>query len=687
MGGGTRRFKKKFRKNENSSQKVGRNYEDISRYNEDFIKYYKSQKIVPEDKWTIFLDVMKSDLPTAFRITGNSKNEAQKLLNIVKSQYFTELIKGEENILSNEPKCLPWYPENLGWQMELSRKHIRRSENYFRLHNFLMSETATGNISRQETVSMIPPLLLDVESHHKVLDMCAAPGSKTAQIIELLHCGTSLPSGFLVANDIDNSRCYMLVHQAKRLNSPSIIITNHDASILPNFIVENPEDKSESILKYDRILCDVPCTGDGTLRKNPDIWLKWNAANGSNLHGVQFRIIKRGVELLKIHGRIVYSTCSLNPIENEAVIHRILKEASGSLELVDVSENIKGLIYDKGISEWFPASKDLTLYTKFDEVDEKWHTQIRPQMFPPDKENAEKYHLDRCLRILPHHQNTGGFFVAVLTKTASLPWESDKVKIEELETNAKPPPQKRRRIHGYREDPYVFFNSDEEIWKSIKTFYGIEKLEPSCLLTRCLVGKKKNIYFTSPSIKHLVDYNQKNIKIINTGVKVFARCDKNSACDFRLVNEGLNSIQEFVTLRRVPIPKEDLVKLLSSFNPTESPLIETLTEQTQSVVKDLSHGSCILDYNDEELRMTLGGWRGKQTLRAYVSHQDAIHHLRILGEDVSQYDVNKFKKEGGNEEKQTENISDINGKPEIGSKPEAADKQLDSMKVDKNVDK
>lgn len=52
--------------------------------------------------------------------------------------------------------------------MELSRKHIRRSENYFRLHNFLMSETATGNISRQETVSMIPPLLLDVESHHKV---------------------------------------------------------------------------------------------------------------------------------------------------------------------------------------------------------------------------------------------------------------------------------------------------------------------------------------------------------------------------------------------------------------------------------------------------------------------------------------------------------------------------------------
>jgi 16S rRNA C967 or C1407 C5-methylase (RsmB/RsmF family) len=47
-----------------------------------------------------------------------------------------------------------------------------------------------------------------------------------------------------------------------------------------------------------RILCDVPCSGDGTMRKNPDIWPKWNAASGTNLHGVQYRILKRGVELL-----------------------------------------------------------------------------------------------------------------------------------------------------------------------------------------------------------------------------------------------------------------------------------------------------------------------------------------------------------------------------------------------------
>ena len=77
----------------------------------------------------------------------------------------------------------------------------------------------------------------------------------------------------MIANDSDNSRCYMLVHQAKRLQSPCMMITNHDAAIMPNISITNPENTSEKIyLKFDRILCDVPCGGDGTIRKNADIW-------------------------------------------------------------------------------------------------------------------------------------------------------------------------------------------------------------------------------------------------------------------------------------------------------------------------------------------------------------------------------------------------------------------------------
>ena len=75
-----------------------------------------------------------------------------------------------------------------------------------------------------------------------------------------------------------------MVHQLKRLQSPCVLITNHDASSMPNIRLPGAGG-GEAVLKFDRILCDVPCTGDGTMRKNLDIWAKWNTANGNNLHG------------------------------------------------------------------------------------------------------------------------------------------------------------------------------------------------------------------------------------------------------------------------------------------------------------------------------------------------------------------------------------------------------------------
>ena len=87
---------------------------------------------------------------------------------------------------------------------------------------------------------MIPPLVLDVQPHHKILDMCASPGSKTAQLIEMLHQDKSnpTPSGFVIANELENKRCYLLMHQLKRLESPNFMIINHDASCIPNFRVK-----------------------------------------------------------------------------------------------------------------------------------------------------------------------------------------------------------------------------------------------------------------------------------------------------------------------------------------------------------------------------------------------------------------------------------------------------------------
>lgn len=191
-------------------------YREIVRENETFENYYKHQKIIPESEYPDFISAMKDSLPVTFRITS-SRGESKRLLEIIKEKLFVDYLSGLEELADgtevSKPKSLNWYPNELAWQLELSRKDVRRSEKLYKLHNFLIAETKSGSISRQEAVSMIPPLCLDVQPHHKCLDLCAAPGSKTAQIIEALHSDGSgkIPTGYVIANDVDNKRCYMLV--------------------------------------------------------------------------------------------------------------------------------------------------------------------------------------------------------------------------------------------------------------------------------------------------------------------------------------------------------------------------------------------------------------------------------------------------------------------------------------------
>lgn len=653
-------------------------FQQIIRHSDAFIRYYQHAKICSETEWEQFLEAIKADLPTTFRITGY-RGEAKKLLHIMKNEFFNLYVANreceatEENTEMKRPFNLPWYPNELGWQLELTRKDIRRSEAYYKLHNFLIAETQSGSISRQEAVSMIPPLVLDVQPHHKVLDMCAAPGSKTAQLIEALHVDESkpIPTGYVVANDVDNNRCYMLVHQTKRLNSPCFIVTNHDSSVMPQF--RNDEGKP---IKFDRVLCDVPCSGDGTLRKNPDIWMKWSPGHGLNLHGVQYRVARRGAELLEVGGRLVYSTCSLNPVENEAVLHRLIKESEGALELVDASAFVPGLKYLPGLSYWEIAVKECNeFYSSFDQVPAEYHTMIRPQMFPPSIEDAPAFNLQKSMRILPHFQNTGGFFVAALKKTKLMPWErrekeeeaatiektenADEATDGKVEEKSVPwgPQRKKRRIYGFKEDPYVFFSEDEPIWQGIKPFYQIEcdensAFKPTNLLTRSNTGKKKNIYFCSETVKHLVQANEQTFKIINTGVKAFVRCDnRNMKCEFRLANEGLSSISSVIgASRRVEITKDDIIVLLHHIDPTHPPELEKLSEATRNRFQEIESGSCLLVYNEPENDFTLNvvGWRGSRTVRAYVDLNDSVHMLRLLGADVSKFEVNKFEKKKEN---------------------------------------
>lgn len=297
---------------------------------------------------------------------------------------------------------------------------------------------------------MIPPLLMDIEPHHTVLDMCAAPGSKTAQLIEAIHAGEETrteeaiaqdvpagiadnggrPTGLVIANDADYKRSHMLIHQTKRLNSPNLIVTNHDATWFPSLLVSGPEEKKE-YLKFDRILADVPCTGDGTARKNYGVWRDWNPGGAFNLHLTQVRILVRGLQMLKVGGRIVYSTCSMNPVENEAVLASAIDRCGGrdKVDIVDVSHRLIELKRRPGVTNWKIFDRDGVWFNSFEEVEEddksmERLSRITREMFPTEDhkelDDPTRIPLERAIRVYPHLQDTGGFFIAVLEKKTEI---------------------------------------------------------------------------------------------------------------------------------------------------------------------------------------------------------------------------------------------------------------------------
>ncbi|XP_032325692.1 RNA cytosine C(5)-methyltransferase NSUN2 isoform X1 [Camelus ferus] len=681
-------------------------YPEIIKENKLFEHYYQELKIVPEGEWDQFMAALREPLPATLRITGY-KSHAKEILHCLKNKYFKELEDLEVDGQKVEvPQPLSWYPEELAWHTNLSRKILRKSPQLEKFHQFLVSETESGNISRQEAVSMIPPLLLNAHPHHKILDMCAAPGSKTAQLIEMLHADMRVPfpEGFVIANDVDNKRCYLLVHQAKRLSSPCIMVVNHDASCIPRLQMD--VNGRKEILFYDRILCDVPCSGDGTMRKNIDVWKKWTTLNSLQLHGLQLRIATRGAEQLVEGGRMVYSTCSLNPIEDEAVIASLLEKSEGALELADVSSELPGLKWMPGLSQWKVMTKDGQWFAEWDDVPRGRHTQIRPTMFPPrDPEKLQAMHLEHCLRILPHHQNTGGFFVAVLMKKCSMPWNkrppkpqgesadpraplqpspsdptvgstSDPSELEgktgtsdtemtertgNLENNGSkkdgvcglqvdlchphsllsPPPSKKMKLFGFKEDPFVFIPEDDPLFPPIQKFYALDPSFPKMnLLTRTTEGKKRQLYMVSKELRNVLLNNSERMKVINTGIKVWCRNNSGEEfdCAFRLAQEGIYTLYPFINSRIITVSIEDVKILLTQ----ENPFFRKLSSETYSQAKDMAKGSVVLKYEPDPTKpdtlrcpIVLCGWRGKASIRTFVPKNERLHYLRMMGLEVS----------------------------------------------------
>ncbi|KAJ1606899.1 SUN RNA methyltransferase-like protein [Cryptosporidium canis] len=432
-------------------------YKCLVKESQLFEKYYREQGIVPEEEWGQFLEYLKQDLPSTFRVVdaspySSSIKEFSREMERV-SVYLSEDSEEMDSLI----KEIEWYPKGLAFQITKSRDKLRRSSGVSKeFHSKLVLMSDGGSILRQEAVSMLPVLFLDVRPHHYILDMCSAPGSKTSQIIEILQEEQAVtgeyPEGFVIANDLDTRRAHMLIHHTRHLNSPSLIVTTHSADHFPDLYLDEPGSEAPRRFYFDRILCDVPCSSDGTLRKNPNLFPKWSVSFSLGLHRLQRSILLRGLSALRPKdGLLVYSTCSFNPLENEAVVSSVISALAGrgvQVEIVDpltISEVSRDVVsrtrFGRGVQTWkvpIPrkqlrknkkkrcedscqseqAPEQKEFFDSYEEVPFPSRESIFPSMFPPEDPSIRES-LSRCIRVSPHQENTGGFFICVLRIVSS----------------------------------------------------------------------------------------------------------------------------------------------------------------------------------------------------------------------------------------------------------------------------
>ena len=283
------------------------------------------------------------------------KYSLEKLTKSVRVNTLKISVKELKERLENQNfklKQIPWCKQGF-WVLDGPRTDLGN-----------LKEHSLGYVYVQEAASMIPPIVLNTDENDLVLDMAAAPGSKTTQMASLMN-----NDGLIIANDYKYDRIKALGINLQRCGVLNTVITLMEGKRFSN-----------AMIKFDKILLDAPCSGTGAIRKSLKTLKMWNPNMFKKLAGIQKQLITVAFETLKENGILVYSTCSIAPEENEAVIDFLLTRNKNA-RLESINLDIK-------------RSDSITEYNK----------------------DIYSQEIKKCLRIWPQDNNTEGFFIAKIKK-------------------------------------------------------------------------------------------------------------------------------------------------------------------------------------------------------------------------------------------------------------------------------
>ena len=207
------------------------------------------------------------------------------------------------NPLKGEAPTLPFVQENVPWE---PMGYYYDPDSRPGLHPY----HEAGVYYLQEASAMAPVALLDPQPGERICDLCAAPGGKSTQI-----AGRLQGRGFLLCNEINPKRSKILSRNIERLGIANALVTNEHPAVLadrfPGF--------------FDRVLIDAPCSGEGMFRKEEAAVTDWSLETVAMCANRQREILQSGARLVRPGGRLVYSTCTFAPAENEETVAAFLE--------------------------------------------------------------------------------------------------------------------------------------------------------------------------------------------------------------------------------------------------------------------------------------------------------------------------------------------------------------------------
>lgn len=497
---------------------------------------------------------------------------------------------------------LPWAEDNFAWQMPFARGQapdVRSKHILSLLHE-------SGRITRQEAASMLPVVVLDPKPGQLILDLCAAPGSKATQVAEAVA-----PNGVVVANEPVSGRVNMLVSNRGRLSTSNMLINQQDGRHIGR--IPPPG--------YDGIVADVPCTGSATSRKNRNVWWKWSPKESRTLFRLQVEITTRGASLLRPGGKLVYSTCSIDPCENEAVVAQLLRQLP-YLELIDIDESkLKGLNLRQGLDDWDVLDKESNPLPRGEEAPRT--TFLQPAHMSPsarlhwaqsfDEEIDEalekeiESQLTKCRRLVHHDNNTGGFFVAMFRHRPEATPEGIArtfIRRRQPSSDSGWEPLLLDQPHTNR---HTIYAAPQEIIDEASSRYGIAQDDVSWWVR----GKRLNI---APKMVDERIFNQKcpnkrgnlwpegtfhPLKLIHAGLPAFTK--KRGA--WRSRQEAVPALHSLITESKIPVSSEVLERMLSGW----APLLDDYNEEFEPIQID---GPLLLSCELSSGEELISAWAG-----------------------------------------------------------------------------